>query len=140
MVDQPYLVPTHLREPQSIGAIPVRTFYTTLAVGMLLCAPFGTLGRREFGDAGLWIALVPLVLAIPFALPWLDPPAEHGARCLLSFLAPRRTRTGGGLLNAGEGYSMRCCILSRSLSGARRLRVCPCSSASRAMGAVRRQT
>src|SRR6185437_294230 len=50
-----------------------------------------------------WIALVPLVLAIPFALPWLDPPAEHGARCLLSFLAPRRTRTGGGSLDAGEG-------------------------------------
>ncbi len=24
--DPPYLVPTHLREPQSIGPIPVRTF------------------------------------------------------------------------------------------------------------------
>jgi hypothetical protein len=30
-VDPPYLVPTHLREAQSIGPIPVRTFYVVLA-------------------------------------------------------------------------------------------------------------
>src|SRR5262245_12271670 len=91
-VDRPYLVPTHLREPQSIGPLPVRTFYVVLATGMLLCAPVATFGRRELGDVGLWLALVPLLLATPFALTWLDPPAEHGARCLVAFLAQKVAR------------------------------------------------
>ena len=83
-VDPPYLVPTHLGEGQSIGPIPVRTFYVVLAVGLLIGAPLATLGRREFGDVGLWLGLVPVLLATPFALPWLDPPAEHGALLILS--------------------------------------------------------
>jgi hypothetical protein len=33
--------------------------------------------------------LVPIALAIPFALPWLDPPAEHGAARLTAFLAQK---------------------------------------------------
>lgn len=86
-VDPPYLVPTHLREPQSIGPIPVRTFYVVLASGLLLGAPVATLGRRELGDGGLWLGLLPIVLATPFALPWLDPPAEHGFLQLAKFLA-----------------------------------------------------
>ena len=86
-VDPPYLVPTHLREPQSIGPIPVRAFFVVLGVGLLLGAPAATLGRRELGDVGVWLVLVPLLLAIPFALSWLDPPAEHGALCLARFLA-----------------------------------------------------
>ena len=77
--DLPYLVPTHLQQAQSIGPIPVRAFFVALGVGLLLGAPAATLGRRELGDVGLWLVLVPLVLAIPFSLPWLDPPAEHGA-------------------------------------------------------------
>jgi hypothetical protein len=76
--DPPYLVPTHLREPQSIGPIPVRTFYVLLGVGLLVGAPVATAGRNALGDVGLWLGLVPLVLGTPFALPWLDPPAEHG--------------------------------------------------------------
>ena len=90
--DPPYLVPTHLREPQSIGPIPVRTFYVVLASGLLLGAPVATLGRRELGDVGLWLGLLPIVLATPFALPWLDPPAEHGALRLLAFLAQKVVR------------------------------------------------
>jgi hypothetical protein len=85
--DPPYLVPTHLREPQSIGPIPVRTFYVLLGAGLLLGAPVAVLGRRELGDGGLWLGLVPLLLVVPFALPWLDPPAEHGTLRLLAFLA-----------------------------------------------------
>jgi len=45
-VDPPYLVPTHLGEGQSIGPIPVRTFYVVLASALLLGAPVATLGRR----------------------------------------------------------------------------------------------
>src|SRR4030081_332465 len=77
--DPPYLVPTHLGEGQSIGPIPVRTFYVVLASALLIGAPVATLGRRELGDVGLWLGLLPVLLAAPFALPWLDPPAEHGA-------------------------------------------------------------
>ena len=49
-LDPPYLVPTHLEEQQSIGPIPVRTFYVVLASVLLLGAPVATLGRRELGD------------------------------------------------------------------------------------------
>src|SRR6266704_1329410 len=90
--DPPYLVPTHLGEGQSIGPIPVRTFYVLLATGLLLGAPVATLGRRELGDVGLWLGLLPIVLAAPFALPWLDPPAEHGALLLVGYLARKVAR------------------------------------------------
>src|SRR5690242_9237375 len=86
-VDPPYLVPTHLREPQSIGPIPVRTFYVLLGSALVLGAPTATVGRELIGDVGLWCGLLPIVLATPFALPWLDPPAEHGAARLLAYLA-----------------------------------------------------
>jgi hypothetical protein len=92
-VDPPYLVPTHLGEGQSIGPIPVRTFYVVLASALLLGAPVATLARRELGDVGLWFGLLPVVLATPFALPWLDPPAEHGALRLLAFLAHKVLRS-----------------------------------------------
>lgn len=91
-VDPPYLVPTHLREPQSIGPVPVRTFYVLLGAAMLLGAPAATFGRRELGDSGLWLGLLPIALMVPFALPWLDPPAEHGAMLLLAFLARKIVR------------------------------------------------
>jgi hypothetical protein len=77
-IDPLYLVPTHLREPQSIGPIPVRTFYVVLAVGMLAGAPLAVVARNHLGDGGLWLELLPIALGTPFALPWLDPPAEHG--------------------------------------------------------------
>jgi hypothetical protein len=66
------------RAGQSIGPIPVRTFYVVLATALLIGAPVATLGRRELGEAGLWLGLLPIILAVPLALPWLDPPAEHG--------------------------------------------------------------
>src|SRR5687767_6644679 len=90
--DAPYLVPSHLREGQSIGPIPLRVFFVLLSAGLLLGAPVATIGRRELGDGGLWLGLLPLVLAVPFALPWLDPPAEHGALRLLMFLATKFVR------------------------------------------------
>jgi hypothetical protein len=92
-VDPPYLVPTHLREPQSIGPIPVRTFYVVLASALLFGAPVATIARRELGDIGLWLGLLPIVLAAPFALPWLDPPAEHGALRLLAFIGQKVRRS-----------------------------------------------
>src|SRR6266851_692320 len=92
-VDPPYLVPTHLREAQSIGPIPVRTFYVVLATALLIGAPVATLARRELGDVGLWLGLLPIVLATPFALPWLDPPAEHGALRLLAFIGQKLARS-----------------------------------------------
>ncbi|HVQ42379.1 MAG TPA: hypothetical protein VMS54_09235 [Vicinamibacterales bacterium] len=91
-VDPPYLVPTHLREPQSIGPIPVRAFFVVLGVGLLLGAPVATFGRREVGDIGLWLVLVPIVLAIPFALPFLDPPAEHGCVHSAMYIAGKVVR------------------------------------------------
>jgi hypothetical protein len=91
-IDPPYLVPTHLQHAQSIGPIPVRTFFVLLATGLLLAAPAATLGRRELGDVGLWLGLLPLLLVVPFALPWLEPPAEHGAQRLLAFLAQKFKR------------------------------------------------
>ena len=48
-----------------------------------------TFGRNELGDGGLWLGLLPIVLAAPFALPWLDPPAEHGTLQLLAFLVQK---------------------------------------------------
>jgi hypothetical protein len=80
------LVPTHLRESQAVGPIPVRTFYVALAVSLFAVAPVVAVARRQFGDGGLWLAALPLLLAIPFGLPWLDPPAEHGAIKLLDFM------------------------------------------------------
>jgi hypothetical protein len=63
-----------------------------LASALLMGAPVARLGRRELGDAGLWLSLLPIVLATPFALPWLDPPAEHGALRLLAFLGQKVMR------------------------------------------------
>jgi hypothetical protein len=37
--------------------------------------------------------LVPILLATPFALPWLDPPAEYGALKLLAFIAQKLARS-----------------------------------------------
>jgi len=51
-----------------------------------------TVGRNELGDVGLWFGLLPIVLAMRFALPWLDPPAEHGALRLVTFLARKVAR------------------------------------------------
>lgn len=87
--DAPYLVPTHLGEGQSIGPIPVRTFFVVLGTGLVLGAPLATLGRAALGDGGLWLGLAPIALAVPFALPWLQPPAEHGLGRLLAHYAGR---------------------------------------------------
>ena len=84
--DALYLVPTHLGESQAVGPIPVRTFFVALAVGLFACVPIAALARHQLGDVGAWLAIVPLVLAMPFAMPWLNPPAEHGALKLLAFL------------------------------------------------------
>ena len=75
-IDPPYLVPTHEREAQSIDPIPVRTLFCGARSRVLVGAPTATVGRNALGDVGLWLVLVPLFLAIPFALPQLDPPAE----------------------------------------------------------------
>ena len=53
-VDPPYLVPTHLGEGQSIGPIPVRTFYVILVVGLLVSAPLATAARAKWGVL-LWL-------------------------------------------------------------------------------------
>jgi hypothetical protein len=88
-VDPPYLVPSHLKEHQSIGPIPVRLFFVVLGAGMLLGVPAATAGHQVLGDVGYWLFVVPLVLAIPFALPWFEPPAEHGAVLLVKFWASK---------------------------------------------------
>ncbi|MBV9172813.1 MAG: hypothetical protein JOZ81_22315 [Chloroflexi bacterium] len=92
-IDAPYLVPTHLREAQSIGPIPLRTFYVLLAAGLLLGVPTGTVSRHLLNaEIGYCFALLPVVLSIPFAVPWLDPPAEHGALHLLTFFSQKTVR------------------------------------------------
>ena len=95
--DPPYLVPTHLREAQSIGPIPVRAFFVLLIIGLLVGAPVATVAHNHLGNVGLWLGVVPIALATAFALPFLDPPAEHGALQLLAYLArvlTRRTTLG----------------------------------------------
>lgn len=86
-VDPPYLVPGHLREGQSIGPIPVRSFFVLLVTGLLLGLPLAMTAADAFGDIGYLALLAPLVLAAPFALPWLDPPAEHGLKTAIAWLA-----------------------------------------------------
>jgi hypothetical protein len=106
--DPPYLVPTHLSEAQSVGPIPVRTFYVVLLVGLLVAAPFATVVRQLWGDVALWLALLPLMLASPLAMPWLRPPAEHGLVRLTAHLY--RRATGGcvlGIANQPDLASVR---------------------------------
>ena len=62
----------------------------------LLGAPAATIGRGVLGDRGLWLGLLPVVLATPFALPWLDPPAEHGLLKLAVFLGRKVAGTSPG--------------------------------------------
>lgn len=90
--DAPYLVPTHLREGQSIGPIPVRTFFVLLAVGLVGGLPAATLGSIWLGTTGVWLGLLPVLLALPLAFPWIDPPAEHGLLALVAWLADNVTR------------------------------------------------
>jgi len=87
--DKPYLTTTHLREAQSIGPIPVRTFFVVLGSTLILGVPVATLGRHAIGDGGLWLGLVPVLLATPLGLPFFDPPAEHGLLKLLAFMAAK---------------------------------------------------
>jgi hypothetical protein len=91
-VDPPYLVPTHLDVQQSIGPIPVRTFYVLLVVVLLISAPLATAARASWGDQGLWFGVLPLLLATPFAFPWLRPPAEHGLTRLVAHTFRRLLR------------------------------------------------
>ena len=50
-----------------------------LGSALLLGVPVATQGRRELGaGGGLWLGLLPVLLATPIALPFFDPPAEHG--------------------------------------------------------------
>jgi hypothetical protein len=107
-VDPPYLVPTHLAEHQSIGPIPVRTFYVLLGVGLLLSAPLATAARARLGDTGLWLGVAPFLLAAPFAVPWLNPPAEHGLTRLVLHLFRRATgRTLLGIPQQPDLHGMR---------------------------------
>jgi hypothetical protein len=91
-VDAAYLVPTHLREGQSIGPVPVRTFFVGLTVGLLFAAPAAILGSNLFGHVGVWLGLVPLLIFAPIALPWFNPPAEHGAQALVMWLVDNLMR------------------------------------------------
>lgn len=90
--DAPYLVPEHVAEAQSIGPIPVRTFFVVLGVGLVVGVPLATLARLHLGDVGLWFALVPIVLSLPYALPFFRPPPEYGTLRLLAHLAARLFR------------------------------------------------
>lgn len=95
--DAPYLVPSHITEGQSIGPIPVRTFFVLMATGLLIGAPAAVLGQSLFGSAGLWLGLIALPVGLPFAFPWLHPPAEHGVNACAAWLTEnvaRRWRVG----------------------------------------------
>ena len=81
--DPPYLVPTHLRQAQSIGPIPVRAFFVLLITGLLVGVPEAIVARRAFGDVGLWLGLVPVVLATHSRCrSWISRPST--ARCSCS--------------------------------------------------------
>lgn len=86
MDDAPYLVPTHLGEGQSIGPIPVRTFFVIMGGALLLGAPAAMIGWALYGSAGLWFGVPALLPALPFAMPWLHPSAEHGVQACIAWL------------------------------------------------------
>jgi hypothetical protein len=72
-----YAPPTHLTTSGSVGAIPERTFWVMFAAIVAGGIP-ATWGYQRFGKIGLLLWLIPVLLAIPFALPFLSPPFEHG--------------------------------------------------------------
>jgi hypothetical protein len=41
--------------------------FVALGAGVLLAAPVAVLGPRELGDGELWLGIVLLIAAIPFA-------------------------------------------------------------------------
>lgn len=84
--DAPYLVPSHLGEGQSIGPIPVRTFFVAMGGALLLGAPAAMIGYGLYGSAGLWLGVPALLPALPFAFPWQHPPAEHGLQACIAWL------------------------------------------------------
>jgi len=91
--DPPYLVPTHLRESQTIGPLPVRSFYVVLLSGLMIGAPLAVLMRNVLDDAvGYWFMLLPVIIFSPFALWFLNPPAEYGLWRLVAFLAVKLWR------------------------------------------------
>lgn len=89
-VEANYVVPTHLGASDSVGPIPIRTFY----VGLAALVVGGTLAYGMYmRTRSLWwllIGLVPIIMAIPFALPWLSPGAEHGMMHWLDFRIKRK--------------------------------------------------
>jgi hypothetical protein len=89
LVEQPYLVPTHLKVNQTIGPFPARFLLPMIYSGFFLGIPLGV----ETWDAthgllppAVGAALLPPLAISPMAMWWLDPPAEHGILALSRFL------------------------------------------------------
>jgi len=89
VVEQTYLVPSHLRTRQSIGPFPARLLlplmYATVFVGLPLgvSAWFATDGLLP---PAVSAALIPALVLSPLMAWWLNPPAEHGVLAALGFL------------------------------------------------------
>lgn len=88
IVEQPYLVPSHLRVQQSLGPFPARFILPTLYATMFPGTP---LALSVWSATGLIpptvaAALLPAAVLSPLAAWWLDPPAEHGALSLGRFI------------------------------------------------------
>lgn len=89
LVEQPYLVPSHLRTQQTWGPMPARFILPTLYATMFPGAP---LAAATWSNTGLVLptaaaALAPAVAMLPLSAWWLDPPAEHGAVNLVKFVS-----------------------------------------------------
>jgi hypothetical protein len=85
--EAPYLPPDHLRTPQTIGIVPVRTFYTLLYPTVFISPILAYLTWQATGLVlpTIAVALLPALLVSPLAAWWLHPGAEHGLIQAVSF-------------------------------------------------------
>ena len=92
-----YVVPSHLDSGGSIGPVPERTFWVMLGatpfallIAMGMYVAFGATPMQVQG-ARFWIPFISLVgliaylISLPFAIPWLTVPFEHGLLHSLSY-------------------------------------------------------
>lgn len=89
-VEQIYSPPTHLKATGSIGWIPDRVFYVGLSLIMLGAAP-AYYGYQTYSIIGLTYGLIPVLIGLPFAFWWLDPPIEHGLIKWITYRISRKT-------------------------------------------------
>jgi hypothetical protein len=99
-VEPAYGVASHLDQGGTIGFIPTRTFYLVLAGLVLGSLPaYITFSVFQVKDShqpilhvvlAAMVLLIPVLILSPFAMWWLDPPAEHGMMRMFHYRLHRK--------------------------------------------------